>query len=153
MTVYIWQEYGANSRLTIDYMSCYCLCPINCTLTGINSPRVYVSFVTTSILPVFDTPLLLIHFSKCNTVATLIHQIICGSLSSGSVPTDLAYTLTPLFPLILKLPTCTNPSTTTYTVSTLNSLPYCCYHRLMIYTPPIRLLQQHTILYPRQQSY
>ena len=49
MSVYIWQECGAIARLTIDWLICYC--PINCAPTGMPSPHVYVSFVTTSILP------------------------------------------------------------------------------------------------------
>ena len=50
----------------------------------------------------------------------------------------LAYTSTPLFPLILTLPTCTNPSNIQPTLlppnSTLHSLPYCCYYRILLYT-------------------
>ena len=36
---------------------------MNCAPTGMPSPHVYISFVTTSILPGFDTSLLLIKFS------------------------------------------------------------------------------------------
>ena len=65
MSVYSWQECYNIVCLTIDWQICYCLCSINCAPTGMPSPHVYVSFVTTSIIPGFDTTYLLIKFSRC----------------------------------------------------------------------------------------
>ena len=56
LSVYIWQECGSIALLRY---------PINCAPTAMPSPHVYVSFVTTSIIPGFYASLLLIMFSKC----------------------------------------------------------------------------------------